>query len=84
MEVLQNPGEGRCPHCGGCDLATAVEFNYGSEVGPLGLSYKTGAVFRGTEKLRADLCRVCGTIVRLFVQNTKRDWIQRGDHKSQP
>jgi hypothetical protein len=73
---------GRCPYCGGSDIVTGLEFSLGTEVGPFGLTYKALAVFRGSEKVHADLCNTCGTIVRLFVTNTKRVWTQRGEKKN--
>ncbi len=67
----------RCPACGGSDIVTCLEFGLGAEVGTFGLKYKAIGVFRGTEKLHADLCNACGTVVRLYVTETKRNWIQR-------
>lgn len=66
-----------CPHCGSSDIVTGLEFGLNAEVGPFGLLYKAVAFLRGTEKLHADLCHGCGTILRLFVNNTQRDWNQR-------
>jgi hypothetical protein len=50
--------------------------NQNADVGSIGLRYKTGFLFLGTEQLQADLCRSCGSIVRLFVKDTKRNWVQ--------
>ena len=68
---------GRCPFCSGSDIATGLEFSLGKEVGPFGLTYNAGLVFKGSEKVHADLCNSCGTVVRLFVKNAKRDWYRR-------
>ncbi len=73
---------GRCPFCSGSDIATGLEFSLGTEVGVFGLTYRAFGVLRGSEKVRADLCNSCGTIVRLFVTNTKRVWTQRGEKKA--
>lgn len=70
---------GRCPYCGGSEIVAGLEFNQGVEVGPFGLLYRALGPFTGTEKLRADLCNACGTIVRIYVKETKRKWIQRGE-----
>jgi hypothetical protein len=70
-----------CPECGSSDIATGLEFGLNAEVGPFGLIYKAVAFLKGTEKLHADLCRSCGTVLRLFVNNTQRNWIQREDKK---
>ena len=47
------------------------------EVGSTGLEYKKGAVIRATETLLADLCKRCGTVVRLHVKNPDRKWITK-------
>jgi hypothetical protein len=67
----------RCPRCGGTDVVRGIELNQNAEVGRIGLEYKAAGIFRGTEQLLADLCRGCGTVVRLFVQTTDRRWITR-------
>jgi hypothetical protein len=82
---LQGNWSGKpCPHCGGNDIVSGLEFNLNAEVGPFGLSYKAVAFFRGTEKLYAVLCRGCGTVMRIYVNDPKRNWIQRGDKKTHP
>lgn len=68
---------GRCPNCGGGDLVTDLELNQTAEVGKIGLPYRAARIFVATEPLRVDLCRACGTVVRLFVRNTGRKWVQR-------
>lgn len=65
---------GKCPHCGG-EVVPGLAVNQNAEVGAIGLSYKTRFLFIGTEQLRADLCRTCGTVVRLFVKETNRNWV---------
>jgi DNA-directed RNA polymerase subunit RPC12/RpoP len=68
---------GRCPYCGSSEILTGLEFNLNAEVGPWGLSYKAIAFLRGTEKVNADLCSSCGTIVRTYVKEPKRKWVRR-------
>ncbi|MGD0681670.1 MAG: hypothetical protein ABR990_06425 [Terracidiphilus sp.] len=78
-EIQQGVLSGKpCPQCGSSDIVSGLEFNQGVEVGPFGLSYKGFAFMSGTEQLHADLCRDCGTIIRLYVNNTKRNWTVRG------
>ena len=67
----------RCPRCGGTDLAAGIELNQNAEAGRIGLEFKAVGIFRGTEQLLADLCRGCGTVVRLYVETTDRKWITR-------
>ena len=72
-----------CPHCGSSDIVSGLEFGLGTEVGTFGLTYRALAVFRGKEKLQAELCRACGTVVRIYVNNTQQDWIVKKDKKNQ-
>ncbi len=65
----------RCPHCGGSDLVEGIRIGLTSEVGSIGLEYKTALVLLGTEPLLADLCRECGSIARLRVRNVDRKWL---------
>ena len=65
-----------CPHCGATQLARGVEVNQTAEAGHIGLAYRVARILRGTEGLRADLCRSCGTVVRLYVRNTDRRWVE--------
>jgi hypothetical protein len=43
----------------------------------IGLAYKAAAIFTGAETLCADLCRACGTVLRFFVKEPGRNWIQQ-------
>ena len=67
---------GKCPHCGSGDVATGLAMNQNADVGSIGLRYKTGFLFLGTEQLYADLCLTCGSVVRFFVKEAKRNWVQ--------
>ncbi len=67
---------GRCPHCGGVEVAAGVQVIQNAEVGRIGVAYKTAKIFVAAEQLWADLCMNCGTVVRIFVKETKRDWVQ--------
>ena len=66
-----------CPSCGSTDIVRNVTMSQSVEVGSTGLEYKTGVVFRNTEALLADLCKRCGTVVRLYVKNPDRKWITK-------
>ncbi len=68
---------GRCPYCGNNDIVTGLKYNLNAEVGPFGLSYRALGPFSGTERLYADLCRDCGTVVRSYVRKPKQNWIQK-------
>ncbi len=67
--------EARCPHCGGSDLVRNLKLNQTAEVGSIGLPYRAAWIVHGTEPLLADLCRACGTVVRLFVREAGRKWL---------
>jgi hypothetical protein len=73
-----------CPHCGSSDIVSGLEFNLGVEVGPFGPIYKAVAFFTATEQLHAGLCRNCGTIIRIYVNDTKRNWVVRGKKENRP
>jgi hypothetical protein len=63
-----------CPHCGGSDIVIGLSFGR-IEGSVLGLRYKAVAFFTGSEELHADLCRTCGTVLRIFVNNPKQNWV---------
>lgn len=65
-----------CPHCGSEDVVTGLKLNQAAEVGNIGLAYKTARIFVGTEQLHADLCRACGSVVRFFVKDPRRNWLR--------
>jgi hypothetical protein len=65
-----------CPHCGSHDTIKDVKLSLTAETGSIGLSYRANLLLRGTEPLLADLCRQCGTVVRLHVEQTNRNWKQ--------
>lgn len=67
-------GPQKCPHCGSTNIATSIDVTQQAEVGRVGLNYKTRFLGRGTEPFFADLCDNCGTVVRIFVKKTGRDW----------
>ena len=69
------PGK-RCPHCGSSDVVTNLRMNQTAEPGRIGLAYKAAGIFGGTELLHADLCGACGSVVRFFVENRQRNWVQ--------
>lgn len=75
---------GKCPYCGSSDIVTELEFSLGTEVGPFGITYRALAFLKGTQRLQADLCSACGTLVRLYVLNTKRNWYRRKQKDAQP
>jgi len=76
-ERFQSPMDVRCPHCGGNDVVMGLKLNQTADAGSIGLPYSTATIFSGTEPLHADLCRTCGNVVRLFVKEPKRNWIQK-------
>ncbi len=67
----------RCPYCGGSAIISSLTLNQGIEVGSFGIRYKAAAIFTATEPLHVDLCQSCGSVVRFFVKDVNRRWIQR-------
>jgi hypothetical protein len=66
-----------CPRCGSADVFQGVPLSLTAESGSVGLTYKANFLLRGTEPLLADLCRACGTVVRLHVAQPDRNWTGR-------
>lgn len=65
-----------CLECGSTDIIVGIAVTKTAETGHIGLSYKALAILRGTEQLYADLCKQCGTVVRFYVRETDKPWIQ--------
>jgi hypothetical protein len=63
-----------CPHCGSDDVIAGIKVSLQGEAGQVGLDYKGWLVFIGVEPVLADLCRTCGTVVRLYVEQTDKRW----------
>jgi hypothetical protein len=61
----------KCSHCGGAEIIHRLSFHQvGNANGLLSYKDKEGQWSWRTEEVLADLCRSCGTIVRLYVDNT--------------
>ena len=67
----------KCLSCGSSDIVRNIMMSQFIETGYMGLEYKKGLVVRGTEPLLADLCRHCGTVLRLHVRNPDRKWVKK-------
>ena len=66
---------GPCPYCGGDQVVRGLCLNQNAEAGRIGLLYKAGGIFRGTEDLLADLCGTCGSVRRVYVRELGRTWV---------
>ena len=64
-----------CPECGGADIARSVGISKMTEAGPIGLGYNTEYFVKASEPLVVDLCRTCGTVVRLYVKRADKRWV---------
>jgi hypothetical protein len=83
-EVIPVPTESRparaCWYCGSEDIVRGLRL-LGD--GSVSIRYFTGeqvlGLFPGvgSEPVRVHLCNACGTIVRLYVKETDRDWDRR-------
>ncbi len=45
-----------------------------ADAGRIGLAYKTGMLVTGTAALRTELCRDCGSVLRVYVKETGKNW----------
>ena len=64
-----------CTHCSSNSITRNVKVKQSTDVGTVGLAYKRAGIFHVSEQLLADLCTECGTIVRLYVSETDRNWV---------
>jgi hypothetical protein len=67
-----------CPYCGGVDLVGNVKLGLTGQVGGVGVRYRTPLGFvvsAGAEALRAELCKTCGSVTRLYVAAPERGWV---------
>ncbi len=74
--TTDSPKQRTCPECGGSDIVAGVGVSQTATSGKIGLSYKSLMILRGTSPLYADLCRQCGTVVRFFVRETDKPWVE--------
>ena len=65
-----------CSECVGTDIIMNISVSQTAVSGEIGLAFKSLAVLTATAPMFADLCRKCGTIVRLYVRDTDKPWVQ--------
>lgn len=63
-----------CSHCGSQAIFRGLRLNQNAEIGRIGLPYRAGGIFTGTEMLFLDLCETCATVLRFFVKEPRRKW----------
>lgn len=68
---------GKCPHCGGGNISGGVRVEQTAEVGKIGLAYRTRFMVIATEGFYADVCEDCGTITRIYVKQTGKNWYRK-------
>ena len=73
MEKSYGPAQ-KCTHCGGGNIVSGVKVDQTADAGRIGLSYKTKFAVIATEPFYADVCDDCGTVVRVYVKTTGRNW----------
>jgi hypothetical protein len=64
----------KCHACGGTDIVRNITMSQSVEAGYAGLQYRSLLMLTVTEPLLADLCRKCGTVVRMHVKTPDRKW----------
>ena len=68
-----------CPHCHSENITRSVRLRSVSTETSIRLRYEAeGSFFVSTEyeALKADLCKECGTLVRIFVENPKLNFVK--------
>jgi len=63
-----------CPECGSADIVKSIGIAKMTEAGSIGLGHNTDYFVKATEPLVVDLCRNCGTVVRLYVKKADKRW----------
>ncbi len=67
-----------CSYCGSEDITKELTLGLSKHIDQVGVQFETGKFLGiglpGTEPLRATICNVCGTVVRLWVKNVERKW----------
>jgi len=69
-----------CAYCGHTDFERGIELGQTAEAARIGLKFKASSFLggalslMGNEPLFADLCLTCGTVARLYVKETRRQW----------
>ena len=64
-----------CPECKSTDIAAGIGFSMTTDTGRVGLNCKLLGVFPETAPLLADVCRQCGTVIRFFVRDVHKTWV---------
>jgi hypothetical protein len=67
----------KCIYCSSTNIVHHIEIGQTAEEGRIGLTYKTRFIVQGTERLFADLCDDCGSVVRIFVENIRKKWVTK-------
>jgi len=67
-----------CPACKSQNIIRAVGISKTADSGRIGLSFRVAGVLVGTSPIVADLCDDCGMIVKMYVLEVGKPWIQRG------
>jgi hypothetical protein len=68
-----------CWYCGSQDLTRGLELGMPGEAGKVGITFEAtgkflGISLLGKEPLSVTLCNECGTVVRLSVKDSERNW----------
>lgn len=67
-----------CNYCNSNNIQSEIIVDQNTaEPGGVGLKYHSKFIFDGVEPLYADLCKDCGSIIRLYVKNVNRNWCNK-------
>jgi hypothetical protein len=64
----------KCIYCNSTNLQTNITIGQSAETGGIGLQYHTKFLIIGVEPFYADLCKDCGSISRLYIKNSGKNW----------
>lgn len=64
-----------CIYCNSTNIQSEIKLNQGTaEPGEIGLEYRAKFFIHGVEPIYVELCKDCGSINRLYIKNSERNW----------
>ncbi|MBL0331724.1 MAG: hypothetical protein IPP08_11130 [Chlorobiota bacterium] len=69
-----------CNFCNGNNLVSDLIVEVINDTGNIGFHYESESKSyfnTNSEKIFAQLCRYCGTVIRMYVKNPDRKWLKK-------
>lgn len=65
----------RCTYCKSTSIVKHVKIDQTADAGNIGLRHKTRFIICAVEPFFADVCDNCGSVLRIFVDKPRKQWI---------